>query len=152
MKKDGSNGQVWNLLNKKNQQEVIEQMMQCLPDLVVASPPCTMFSQMRRINNGKLDQGREDEKMKEAVEMLEFGVRVCKEATRLGLGFVFERPWGASSWSVGSVRQLSQRPEVEKVMIDMCRFGLKGTGQWADWPVKKPTTLLTNIATIMNNP
>ena len=85
------------------------------------------------------------EKLREAIVLLNFGVTVCLLQEQLHQGFLFEHPWGASSWKVDSVRRLLRHPNSILTRTDQCCFGQADA---AGVPIRKRTGFVTNIKLI----
>ena len=66
------------------------------PELLVATPPCTKFSSLQGFRKAKATEAE----MREAIDMVNFAVEMCKKQIRLGKRFLFEHPKGAESWKL----------------------------------------------------
>ena len=134
------------LLKPTQQQSVLSYIRCSRPGLVVISPPCGPFSQL---NNLLADFRRSHlsslkrylKKVRDGKKLLHFAVEVCELCYSLGCTFVFEQPWGASSWLSARLQQLGSRPNVWLARTDQCRFGLKDTRGGL---LRKRTGFLTN--------
>jgi hypothetical protein len=116
------------------------------PAVVIACPPCTMYSSLQRTNKRKIGEGRWDEKMKVAAVYLKFAMLVCKMQAQRGDGFVFEHPETASSWADSDVASVAALDGVKQVTFDQCRFDLMlPSGE----KMKKPTRLMTNMSSVL---
>ena len=62
-----------------------------------------------------------------------------------GRGFIFEHPQGAASWHSPEVQPILQHPQVLRVVLDMCAFGLHAPDGTLH---RKPTVILTNVPEI----
>ena len=110
-------------------------------ELLVCSPPCTVFSTLQSMNPGSMTP----QKWEEAVTLVQFTIQMCRQQMALGRHFVYEHPLGASSWELAEVRDLLRDKRVLTSELHMCEFGLTSTD--ADGrvgPVMKPTRILTN--------
>ena len=92
------------------------------PNLVVVCPPCTVFSNLQWLTGDPWVS--DPEAMKAAIELVNFGVRVCKEQLRNGRLFVFEHPLSASSWNLESMKALRKSEGVYQAIGHMCAFGM----------------------------
>ena len=72
---------------------------------------------------------------------------MCKKQALDGRFFVFEHPAGASSWEQACVQEVMALPGVQRVLIDMCRFGFVSKG--ARKPMRKRTYILTNAPPVV---
>ena len=93
----------WNLLDSKQQQSVLEYIRTERPGLTIMSPPCVKFSMLLNLswpkwcgNPKKFDQHIKE--LRDAKKLLKFCAKVCELCRSLGLSFLFEHPWSASSW------------------------------------------------------
>ena len=118
------------LLKPAAQQSVLTYLRHERPGLVIVSPPCGPFSQLNgllslfRNRNFKALQRYQD-KLREGIKLLKFAVKVCTLCHELGLVFVLEQPWGASSWKHASLRGLGRLPKVWLSKADQCEFDLR---------------------------
>ncbi len=69
------------------------------PKFVMASPPCTMFSQMQRTNVGRVDPDTLRDRMLEGHMLLSVGIDVCRAQHTSKRKFALEHPSYASSWN-----------------------------------------------------
>ncbi len=138
------NGEKWDLTRKRMQDEAMNIIDETMPNLVVGSPPCSMFSQIQNINKGKTSTEAWESKMKYAMSMLDFAVKCYFKQLREGRWFLHERPRRARSWRTASMQRLLKRPGVFVVDAHMCEFGLKDVFEEGEMLVKKPTRFLTN--------
>ena len=140
----------WDLLRVQNQKEVIRYLVSERPGLVILSPPCTQFSSLQNLSYQThfSSQQRFDAHLRElrdARRLLQFCVRVCLLCIRLQLCFVFEHPWGATSWSERCLSQLVGRDDTWLARGDQCMFGLESPG--GDL-LRKRSGFLTNLRTM----
>ena len=80
---DPITGKVWDLSSRQNQEEVLRMVWRDKPRLLVACPPCTLFSKLQMIEGDP--EIRCLEKWKEAVKLVEFAVQVCRLQHELGV-------------------------------------------------------------------
>ena len=108
------------------------------PLIVIAAPPCTVFSSMKNINQKHHRTPEWKKKYDDALH---------------------EHPATASSWDLPMVRELAEHPGVSIVTGDMCRWRMhlleEKESQNTDQPVlvKKPTKWMTNcpsLAALLN--
>lgn len=136
----------WDLLDVGNQQRVISYLKSERPGLVVISPPCTKFSSLLNLcwpiwskDPKKFDQHVKE--LRKAIRLLQFCTKICLLCHSLGLSFVFERPWSASSWNEPCLQRLIQHDDFLLARVDQCMFGLTTTqGE----PMRKRSGFLTN--------
>ena len=85
----------------------------------------------------------------DALEMVDFAVKVCRMQAKAGRYFLFEHPLCATSWKLTSLAKLKKEVGVMGAVSDMCAFGMKAADQWGEAYAKKPTRFLTNSKAIM---
>lgn len=112
------------LLGKAAQQHAREYLHTERPGLVLLAPPCTMFSTLLQLSIHT-----------------RYRTEACSDASQ----YVFEHPWGASSWSEKCVQQLLARNDNYLARVDQCQFGLVST---AGNPARKRSGFLTNNSQI----
>eukprot|EP00435_Cladocopium_sp_Y103_P054634 s153_g17.t2 len=134
------------LLDKNKRNEVKDYLRQVKPGLVLISPPCRMHSQLQNLSKHKRESMphlmREYLKKKlEGDQLLQFAIEVCELCIELGLTFLFEHPYSASSWKHRAMERLLRLPNVFVTKADQCQFGLRGeSGQLQ----RKATGFMTN--------
>ena len=117
--------------------------------LVVVSPPCELFSQLqnlaKRYHDDPIKLQEWNQRWSEANVLLHFAIVVCLKVLQLGGTFLFEQPWGASSWRQPCVTRLLNHQDSILVRSDQCVFGQQDdNGQ----PIRKRTGFLTNSKSI----
>lgn len=119
------------------------------PHVCVLSPPCTVYSQLNTMwNNKKYSASELAARFDVPDKLLRVTSDVCKYQHRHGLGFILEHPQRASSWHAPDLTSLESLEGVRKVSFDQCRFGL--VSKERKLPQQKPTTLLTNMNSVVN--
>ena len=114
------------------------------PDLLVASPPCTVFSIIQNLNKKYCA-----EEVRQAIAMVDFAVELCIIQHRAGRKFVFEHPATSRAWMLPSLQSLSQLDGLYSVDFDQCMFGqtvMTPDGQKG--LAKKRTRIYTNSGVI----
>ena len=119
------------LTTKEKKDEVRKYLRTMRPGLVLIAPPCKMYSQLQNLSKNLREVDQEVMKnylknRKEAQGHLQFAVELCELCIELGLKFVFEHPFTATSWSEPAMKRLLQRAEVLFTRGDQCQFGLRG--------------------------
>ena len=116
-------GMKWDLRNEKVQAKAMMMIKRDRPDLIICSPPCTMFSQLQTLSGDP--QVRDPEGYRDAVTLMDFAVKVCLEQLRGGRHFVLEHPLGATSWKLESLVKLRNRVGVLQACGHMSGFGME---------------------------
>ena len=116
------------------------------PGLCVVCPPCGAFSTLQYLKQSFREHDiaamkRFVQKLKAGKKLLQFAMQVCQLCYDLGIVFLFEHPWSATSWGQQCVQHLRRQPGVHLVRGDQCRFGLKDSRNQS---VKKSTGFMTN--------
>ena len=117
------------LLKADVQQMVVDYLKTIKPGLVVASPPCTLFSILQNLNMWRL---RDPRKLKEylhelckAKKLLKFAVEVINLVRSYKGTFLFEHPLSSKAWQEHYMQKLLMEPDVFLAKGDQCRFELK---------------------------
>ncbi|CAJ1399663.1 unnamed protein product [Effrenium voratum] len=140
----------WDFNRADHRQASLDLIRRLRPALVVLSPPCTVFSQLRALTNYKRNPRDVRREEAEGRAHVEHAVRIAWIQISGGRGFLFEHPLRAKSWTTTSLEELKEYPEVKAVTLDMCRFGLQtpDSSRTRMMPAKKPTLIITNIPEI----
>eukprot|EP00435_Cladocopium_sp_Y103_P035426 s3103_g9.t1 len=134
----------------KQRRKCIDHIVNNPYDLVVVTPPCTMFSLLQYLGLGKsketcMNDPTFQQKYHEACILLNFAVLICTIQSRRGKFFLFEQPWNAVSWNERCVKRLLNEPSTHLVRTDQCMFGQKDLD---NQPIRKRTGFLTNHAQV----
>ena len=114
------------------------------PKLLVASPPCTLFSILQNWNPKPNSEAYE-----KAVNMIELAVDMCIAQHKAGRKFVFEHPASATSWKLPCLQKLANLKGMYSADFDMCAFGQTVTKSNGETGLaKKRTRIYTNNGAI----
>lgn len=102
----------FDLRKKTVRENVMQSLLLRGIKIVVLSPPCTMFSQIMRINFAKMKASDLKQRWKDAMCFIRFTVQVIEYILSISGIFVFEHPTGASSWKLPCIQRLIERPGV----------------------------------------
>ena len=141
---DPWSGKTWDLSQTKVQEAAKNLLRRTRPKVLVASPPCTLFSQLLNLSGGVKNQ----EELRKAIKLVEFAVEMCMIQHRAGRKFIFEHPAGARSWRLKCLEDLREVQGVESVVFNMCRFGMEMEDKQGKGLIYKPTRVVTNSRTI----
>ena len=114
------------------------------PYVVVLAFPCGPWSPLQRLNPAH----DLSEKRAEGVILIRFAVEVALLQLRCGRHFLVENPVPSLGWKVPELDLLRQDPATLEVVVDMCRFGLKGPDGNLH---RKGTRLLTSMQAVVSN-
>eukprot|EP00435_Cladocopium_sp_Y103_P038998 s1685_g10.t1 len=134
----------------KQRRKCIEHIMNNPYELVVVTPPCTLFSLLQYLGLGKskescMNDPEFQRRYHEACVLLNFAALICTIQVRRNQFFLFEQPWTALSWHEKCIQRLLNAPGTMLVRTDQCMFGQKDLKQR---PIRKRTGFLTNNAKI----
>ena len=139
----------WDFCVEAQRQRARELIYTKRPAVLILSPPCRTASPLRRLSNFKRNPRDVEAEEKEGRLHLDFSIELAEEQMRRGLGFILEQPQSATSWQHPRMQRLLQNPEVTRIHLDMCQFGLRAeSGPFRGTLAKKPTLLCTNIPDI----
>ena len=116
------------------------------PRVLVASPPCTMFSQLMRTNKPKMERSVWEARRLEAESFLNFCCQLFRYQLEHERFFAFEHPHGADSWSLPMLQQFRQLQGVYFSVFDECRFNLRAP--FTNKPIRKRTCWMSNISAL----
>ena len=135
----------WNFAIPRHRREGLRLLREHQPALIMLCPPCGPFSSIRNLTNYKRDPDIVQAEMDEGRNHLRFAMSLATMQLKEGRGFIFEHPQGAASWRTPEVQPLLQHPQVLRVVLDMCAFGLHAPDGTLH---RKPTVILTNVSEI----
>ena len=90
------------------------------PELLIASPMRAAFSTLQNLNYSKMIAAEVRDKVRVAMEHLDFALKLCEIQARAGRLFMFEHPVAARSWSLKLVKRLYKYARVTSVDFDFC--------------------------------
>ena len=70
-------GRPWNLADKECQERALKLQEETKPWMLIASPPCTMFSTLQNISIAKRDANEVEVKLEDAMMHLSFAALMC---------------------------------------------------------------------------
>jgi len=139
-----ADGEYWDLL-KSEDVELLEKLQEeQQPRLLTGSPPCTVFSTLRRLSDRKRDPATVQKEQEEGKEMLRTACEAYRRQYTAGRYFLHEHPKDCSSWQEPEVQALEELPGVERVNGPMCRWSMKSKDAGGEGYVRKETGWLTN--------
>jgi hypothetical protein len=145
---DPDDGLPWDFNNPEKRRKALHKVFTQRSLLLIGSPMCSAFSQIQSLNWGRMDP-REIERVKEyGRKHLRFACKLYALQLEMNLYFLHEHPAGASSWEEKCVTDLLDKPQVDKVVSDMCVFGMTQQDEQGTALVKKPTAFMTNSPAI----
>ena len=115
--------QGWNLLNPHTQRKVDALLDELCPELLVVCPPCTYSGGWEHLNSCYRTPLERAKLMRENRARLKFSRQQIEKQVQRGGEFMFEHPWGASTWNDREFEALCDKFGVIKT--DMCQHGLK---------------------------
>ncbi len=137
-------------LKSEHRQQCLNHLRKRKYGLVAVSCPCTMFTNLQYLASGRsrescLQDPHFQQRLRDAIILLNFGVTVCLLQEQLKCSYLFEHPWGASSWKMNSVRNLLRQPSSILTRTDQCCFGQSDAD---GTPIRKRTGFITNVPLI----
>ena len=138
-------GRTWDLLDPTDQAKARRMLQKDKPELLVASPPCTHFSNLQNLNKKEWKREERDK----AIAMVDYAVEMCVLQHRAGRKFVFEHPSTSRAWSLPSLHKLAMLEGMYAVDFDQCMFGQAVVGSGGKRGLaKKRTMIYTNSSVI----
>ena len=134
-------GGSWDLTRDKDVAELKELQEKESPRLLTTSAPCEYFSPL--LNIKMTEEEREARKVLGRRHLM-VSIEACKRQLDAGHHFLYEHPWGASSWKEGIVTDFMQDPRVICVKGPMCNWELMGCDASGPGYVRKETGWLTS--------
>ena len=128
----------YDLRTSEGKRRCWEQLKKEDPDLVVVCPPCGPFSSLQRWNYPRMQGGKAIVMLAEAVEHLEFSMKIYEWQVRRKKWAIFEHPSTSMAWKEECVQRVLGLPGVQKVRADQCQYGLHVGGG----PNRKPTDFM----------
>ena len=122
------------------------------PEVLVGSPPCTMFSSLLALCRERYWKDPDWHRtyqllLEKAARHAEFCCSLYKWQMNRGKYVVHEHPWLAQSWKLPCISKLLSEDGVMVVQGHMCAFGMRSHVEHVggtDGPVKKPTGIMSN--------
>ena len=96
----------WDLSMDEVRRQVFVDLIELRPFFVLLCPPCTYFSNLMFSNWGKMKGEDKYEKLKMAVQSLDFCMLIAEFQKQTGSYYVFEHKESAASWKRASAEAL----------------------------------------------
>ena len=138
-------GRPWDFDDAAQRQKARERLRADQPLVLIGSPMCTAFCRLQSINFAKMHPDRVRAILAKSRMHLNFVCSLYEEQIRGGRFFIHEHPAGATSWEEPAVKRIMKLPEVRVSRVDACQYGMTGTSEGKDHPVKKPTRWMSNM-------
>lgn len=124
----------------QTRKELIQEITQHPPELLILCPPCTDEGGWFNLNCHKWDQLEYLRRVRQSRSFIRFCLELFKIQTSLGGRALFEHPTGARTWHYPEMKSLCRRFPVVK--CHMCCFGLQLPN--SDRFIRKSTKLLVS--------
>ena len=111
----------WDVREKKDRQKFRQHQRQNKPKMLMASPDCGAFSQLRHIYRLRMNPRH---KIAEGNLMWDFSIEAAERQLEDNNMFGLEHPSGAASWSLPRTQRLLKKDNVALMTFDMCSFSL----------------------------
>ena len=108
------------------------------PEMLVVSPPCTLFSIANTTGRHR------DAELQSAIEMVRFALELCLLQLRAGRHFIFEHPLTSRAWSLPCMKWFTEQAGVMLTSFDQCQFGHTTSDSEGLGYVYKPTRFATS--------
>ena len=131
----------WDLTVKQDQEMLWEDFVKRKPDVLSITVPCAPWSTIQNMSKDKGDPKAKEEKMKKAIEMLRFAVKLADAQLSEGRHVIIEHPIGSKMWSERHMKQLLARYACYESKFDQCELGLKFMHQ----ALRKRTRIVTSM-------
>ena len=142
-------GKPWDLSCPIQQKKALQMQDKQQPWVLMACPPCKMFSLLQNLSFAKRDDEKVRTQLKEAIAHIGFAVLMCLRQARAGRKFIFEHPVGATSWRTGLLNKLFTIGGGGQVSFDLCRFGMTSEDEQGKGKVRKRTRIVSNSMALL---
>ena len=109
-----ADGSGWNFDSRRHQTEALQLINELRPMLVIGSPPCTVWSNLQKLNKHvpgyaeKLEKGKQRSR-----RHLTFCVKIYRAQMEQGRYFLHEHLFGAGSWRKDNMEKLKSDSRVQ---------------------------------------
>ncbi|CAK0856334.1 unnamed protein product [Prorocentrum cordatum] len=131
----------YDLRNEQRRREVLQLFYSCKPKLLTLEYPCTLWTQLTRVNyRGEARQQELRRKRRRDRPLLDFVEEIGMMQLNSKWGILFENPWTSEVFNQPQIKRLKEHSRAKEVKIDMCQFNLRHPK--SNEMIKKPTKLL----------
>jgi hypothetical protein len=120
------NGKPWDFSIQEGRHAALKMQDDTKHEMLIASPPCTMFSALQNINMHKMTMENVKRRVDDAVTHFAFAVVMCMRQAPGGRLFMLQHPVAASSWTLRVASLLLRYPNARKVNFAFCMLGMAG--------------------------
>ncbi|CAK9043510.1 unnamed protein product [Durusdinium trenchii] len=136
-------GTGWDFHRPEHRHAALKLIRRLKPYVVVLAFPCSAWSQLLALNSSvDLDRLRA-----EALELVAFAIEVALLQRRGGRHYLMENPKSSLAWKLDIMEEFVVSTGALEVIVDMCRFGLRGPDGDLH---KKSTKLLTSMQALVS--
>ena len=143
-------GRKWDLSDRATQDRALQEQDTKKPWLLIACPPCKMFSSLQNLSLTQRDEDEYKLQLQEAVEHLAFSVLMCLRQEAAGRKYLFEHPAAAKSFGTRIVQKLLTEGRGRRINFDFCQAGMTLKVGNRQVPVKKRTGIISNSAMLLD--
>ena len=136
----------WDLTQPTQQHEMLKQIGQMQPMMIVMGPPCTSFGSLAAINKQRHPVTWEKQR-KVGEELAKITAHICAAQSSSGKYFVVENPKGSELFQLPCMRRLQQSGKCGEISFPQCALGLMNPEQ--DQPLLKWTTIWSNSIQVL---
>ena len=145
---DPTDGQPWDFDDEEKRLRALQKVKTDKPQLLIGSPMCKAYSILQGLNKERMGEVKYNAMLDKARIHLECCVMLYRLQLDQGRYFLHEHPASAGSWKEPRMVDLMNMHGVERVVADMCCFGMTSHDEQGTGLVKKPTGFLTNAECI----
>lgn len=114
----------WNFLKALDRRAARRLLREEAPYFLVLAFPCSAWSVLLNLN----PPANLQELRAEALTLLKFAITLAKDQLRAGRHVIMENPLTPKAWSLPEMIKFLEEFEMNAVVVDQCRFGLRGRG------------------------
>ena len=138
----------WDFLRAKDRKKFLRKLQDDMPDEVLLSPVCKLWSPIQELSLAANPQRRAqlvEDRRRDHDEILMFVATVYEAQRRAGRHAHVEHPWQSRAWMTRAFRKLKGYP----TYVDQCQYELKIPDDLGHFGyAKKPTCFLTTKASM----
>ena len=138
-----SKAELWDFNDPVKRKEAEELLDEQRPQLLIGSPMCTVFSNIRNLNKAKCDPSVVAAEIEKARVHFKWCCYLYQRQVDRGAYLLHEHPRLATSWRAPEIMNLLRQEGIDKVNADQCQLGQQtDSGD----PLEKPTGFMSNAS------
>ena len=137
-------GEPWGFNLPRAKYKAIDEFNEPQPEILIMSPMCGPFGQLQGLNYSKMIPEDVEVNLRKGISHLKFCMLLCEFQSDKRRHFMMEHPSNATSWTLVTVKEIMELPNVMVIRFDFCQYNMKSSDNQGEGLVKKRGKVMIN--------